>query len=167
MYENQKSRKYRVKEMYESGVPKSEIAKALGISLSTVYCDLHKLSVPIQNGLPTELLLKTKEMYESGMTTQQIADLEGVTRQAISSRLSKVGAKTRSYRVDLPIDELVERYLAGESSNALAKAYNVSQGAISLRLKSQNITLRQSGKSSKVDPQESSEESTQHLGDQS
>lgn len=173
LYTHQKSRMYRVKELYESGLSKVEIAKMLKISLSTVYCDLHKLSVPIPKGLPTEILLKTKKMYESGMTIQQIADVEGITRQAVSSRLARIDVKTRSYRVELPIEQIVARYLGGESSNALAKAYNVSQATIRHRLMEQNITLRQNGssKSSPMldvqDPQESSEESTQHPDDQS
>jgi DNA-binding NarL/FixJ family response regulator len=85
----------KVVELYESGVPVSEIAEMMDVQQGSIYPHLHKGNVQLRR-VPQELVQKAIDQYQQGRPVDAICQDLGITYAGLTYHLKKAGVPRRS-----------------------------------------------------------------------
>lgn len=137
---------------YEDGATLEDLAKAFGVSSTTIRSRLIEHGVKLRNGAPNktsdDVLNQMIVMHEKGLTPKEIGKQLGLSHSTVCRNL-----KTKGYDVvsahsvtEDKLDEWVKLYESGININELAARSGFNRNTISKHLQSRGIVLRSGGK---------------------
>lgn len=163
----------KARELLEQGHSCPEIARELGVAVSTVRRALNNAGITVPDGrsthsggrnqinaYPEQLVNDVRRLYlDQQLTQAQVAAQLDTTVKVVQSVMARHNIPARPSAVakskagvghpikldDQTIDQLVDRYQAGESANALARAFAVSVPSVLNRLRQRGVQIRGRG----------------------
>lgn len=137
-------KKYKIVEMYNTGLSQTEVAKQLKVSEIAVNLILHERGVLRTRRLTKKDEDRIVELYTNGLSITKISDELGFSQRTINKIFKKRGVKTRSNKKLTESDEdvIISLYNEGYSMNRLSKLVGYSVMTIRSVLIRNNVEIR-------------------------